>query len=258
MKTATTTLAIGDVHGCVDELDMLVSKAIDINHRINNIVFLGDLIDRGPDSLGVIQYAMDLKESFSVKLIRGNHDDRFIRFHKHRTEGNEEALSSMTTRYSWYDWKPISDEIDSDLYDFMASGLYYLRDMDRGVIFVHGGIPPRLNILPMDPTEVFALSNRKRKQYNQMMYLRFVSEDLEFVKCYEEGANDRFWALDYDGRFGHAYFGHTPHQFIEHNMYPHATCLDHGGVFGGSLAGVIIEDGRTDVTVTQKAMRKYA
>lgn len=76
--------AIGDVHGCIDLLDKLLAE-IEADHRARPdarglIVLLGDLIDRGPDSRGVIERASTLApEGFRVIALAGNHEEILLR-----------------------------------------------------------------------------------------------------------------------------------------------------------------------------------
>lgn len=60
------TLIIGDIHGCLTTLQALIAKA----GPVDQIVSVGDLIDRGPDSLGVIQYCIDN----NIQVCLGNHE----------------------------------------------------------------------------------------------------------------------------------------------------------------------------------------
>src|SRR3954466_10534253 len=79
------TYAIGDIHGCLDKLrnlfDILEAHA---GKRPARYVFLGDYIDRGPDSRGVIEFLMDLQEERpdAVICLRGNHEQLAIDAHR--------------------------------------------------------------------------------------------------------------------------------------------------------------------------------
>ncbi len=75
--------AIGDIHGRLDLLDELLEKIdADVAARKNadtQLIFLGDLVDRGPDSAGVIERAMELaRESDKVRFLMGNHEEMFL------------------------------------------------------------------------------------------------------------------------------------------------------------------------------------
>ncbi|MBN1830521.1 MAG: serine/threonine protein phosphatase [Deltaproteobacteria bacterium] len=71
---------VGDVHGCLDMLRRLMDK-IDWRPNQDNLIFLGDYIDRGKESKGVIDYILDLKkESSRVQCIMGNHENILLDF----------------------------------------------------------------------------------------------------------------------------------------------------------------------------------
>lgn len=75
----------------------------------------------------------------------------------------------------------------------------------------------------------------------------------------EETEADPFWAQVYDGRFGHAYYGHTPYvDRTEPMRWEHATGIDLGCVHGGRLCAVVLEVGKAPVAVTVPARQKYA
>lgn len=69
-------ISIGDIHGCFDDfVDLL--KAIGPIGLEDKIIFLGDLIDRGPQSREVVEKIREMKESMPdrVFIVRGNHED---------------------------------------------------------------------------------------------------------------------------------------------------------------------------------------
>ena len=77
--------AIGDSHGCLDELKTLDQMILDdlqarpvANH---NIIFLGDYVDRGPDSAGCLQYLLERRATdTNVACLKGNHEEKMIEF----------------------------------------------------------------------------------------------------------------------------------------------------------------------------------
>lgn len=72
MASKTATRVIGDVHG---QLEMF-QQAID---GVDDIVLLGDLVDRGPDSPGCLRLALDLLDEGRARMVRSNHDDKLFR-----------------------------------------------------------------------------------------------------------------------------------------------------------------------------------
>jgi serine/threonine protein phosphatase 1 len=71
---------IGDVHGCSAELVRLI-ETLPLNSA-DTVVFLGDYIDRGPDSRGVVSYLLELQNQkpSALKFLKGNHEDMLLSF----------------------------------------------------------------------------------------------------------------------------------------------------------------------------------
>ncbi len=74
------TYVIGDIHGCLDELVLLL-EGIPLEPA-DRLVFLGDYVDRGPDSRAVISYLIHRQRSRSEEMIflKGNHEDMFLSY----------------------------------------------------------------------------------------------------------------------------------------------------------------------------------
>jgi len=77
MKIESRIVAIGDIHGCYDELIQLIGK-LNIQPD-DHVIFLGDYIDRGPKSLEVIEYLIQFKQDYKNSiLLVGNHEIMFL------------------------------------------------------------------------------------------------------------------------------------------------------------------------------------
>ena len=70
------TIAIGDIHGCLKALDELIELISPTS--TDTIVFLGDYIDRGPASRGVIERVLSLENECNVIALRGNHEEMLL------------------------------------------------------------------------------------------------------------------------------------------------------------------------------------
>lgn len=80
MMADKRTLIIGDIHGCLDMLKRLVEK-VGWHPDRDHLIFLGDYIDRGPDSKGVIDFLLELmNESKNIQCLMGNHESLFLDF----------------------------------------------------------------------------------------------------------------------------------------------------------------------------------
>lgn len=157
--------AIGDVHGRNDLLKNLLAqiKADDLARGVadTQIIFLGDLVDRGPDSAGVIETAMALKASDrKVRFLLGNHEEVFIQTCRNRDTkilrfflrigGAATLLSYPITRAEYLALS--HEELDARLATLVPEAhLAFLESFeDRIVIgdyaFVHAGIRPGVPI----------------------------------------------------------------------------------------------------------------
>jgi len=141
------TWVCGDIHGEFEKLKSAF-KNTPATHG-DTIVFLGDFIDRGPDSFGVIEFINGLKRYFNVITINGNHDSEFVwglktgnyDFYNH---GQKETLESyrkncrpdisiyLDRTFAWVDLPVLHKS-------FFESLISYHLD-DFGNLFVHGGI----------------------------------------------------------------------------------------------------------------------
>ncbi len=131
--------AIGDVHGCVTELRMLINKlplAAD-----STLVFLGDYIDRGPNSKEVIETILELGRSFHVVPLMGNHERMLLRFWaKPRSENAAMFIfnGGSATLASYAD--------DTGQFRIPEKHLTFLRSLPLchqtdDYFFVHAGVP---------------------------------------------------------------------------------------------------------------------
>ena len=131
-------IAIGDIHGCAHTFKKLVEK-IELSQE-DELVLLGDMIDRGPDSKGVLDEILRLREKgHQVVLIMGNHEELLLNsgidfFIKDRwlNCGGRMTLSSFG-----------GDNLDLSVIDpiyvkLLSEGRDYYES--EGYIFVHGGL----------------------------------------------------------------------------------------------------------------------
>lgn len=158
----TPIYAVGDIHGHLQMLDEAIAKIEKDGGKDAQIVFLGDLVDRGPESAGVIDRLMKGQaEGRNWITLRGNHDRLFSYFMEDQPRPDPQILLGMdwfsgriggrstlasygistteTSRY--YQIHPIAREtIPREHVEFMASlPAYYEKD---GLLFVHAGIKP--------------------------------------------------------------------------------------------------------------------
>ena len=144
--------AIGDVHGEIEKLDRLLEYIREDARRLGaayRIVFLGDLIDRGPDSRGVVERAKSLCESGEAIAIKGNHEELMLHACDQRESvgiywwaenGGDETILSYVRVNGYAD--DFREAIDPAHISWLRGLPVMVRDETRGLVFVHGGIDP--------------------------------------------------------------------------------------------------------------------
>ena len=233
------TAIIGDVHGLLAPLEALVDTLAP--GPADRLVFVGDLVDKGPDPAGVVQYVRRLHETarFEVVLVEGNHEERHKRYYLN-TEERPKVARRMAGE------SPELAELDSRLSAsdraYLAAAQPFLRLPDWNVLVVHGGIPGAMRTFPETPEEVAGLTGKDRDRYRKVLRTRYISaDDGSFLALGDNAPGDPFWAEAYDGRFGHVVFGHQP--FLgSPACFPHATGVDTGAVHGGDLTALVLPD----------------
>ncbi|MGI5480134.1 polynucleotide kinase-phosphatase [Streptomyces lavendofoliae] len=207
---------IGDIHGCSSELETLLAKLgyEDGAHpEGRTAVFVGDLVDRGPDSPGVLRRVMGMVASGDALCVPGNHENKLGRWLKgrqvQRTHGLAETIAQLEGE---------SEEFRERVREFI-DGLvsHYVLDGGRLVV-CHAGLPEKYH---------GRTSGRVR---SHALYGETTGETDEF------GLPVRYpWAEDYRGRAAVVY-GHTP--VPSTSWINNTICLDTGAVFGGRMTAL--------------------
>ena len=78
------TLAISDIHGCLDPLRKMF-EIIEPSPE-DHLIFVGDYVDRGPDSRGVIDFLIGVKNKYNATFLHGNHEEKFLLSHLDKTD----------------------------------------------------------------------------------------------------------------------------------------------------------------------------
>ena len=216
---------IGDVHGCASELRTLLTElgwrleydgglAIGAVHPLGRqAVFVGDLVDRGPDTPGVLRLVMGMVAAGTALCVSGNHEAKLVRALRGRqvtvSHGLAESLAQLGAE---------SDDFRGRALTFMDGLIsHYVLD-DGKLIAAHAGLKESYHGRSSGRVRSFAL------------YGDTTGETDEY------GLPVRYpWAKDYRGQAMIVY-GHTPVPRAE--WINNTICLDTGVVFGGSLTAL--------------------
>jgi len=193
-------LAVGDIHGCLDRLQRLQEEVLPELPPQTRLVLLGDYIDRGPDSAGVLEALLKLRQDRpETVFLLGNHESLLLgALTGHRRElwllnGGLETLESYGL-----DAGQLGDLPEAHL-EFMRSLALYWQSDEH--IFVHAGLRPGLPL--------------EEQSERDLLWIR-----------------EEFFLSDYD--FGKTVvFGHTP--FPQPLVRPGRVGIDTGAVYGGRL-----------------------
>ncbi|MGI5403487.1 polynucleotide kinase-phosphatase [Streptomyces sp. CA-135486] len=207
---------IGDIHGCRSELETLLATLgyVDGAHPDGRTaVFVGDLVDRGPDSPGVLRRVMSMVASGNALCVPGNHENKLGRWLKGRNVQHTHGLAETIEQLEKED-----DAFREQVREFI-DGLVSHYVLDGGKLVVcHAGLPEKYH---------GRTSGRVR---SHALYGDTTGETDEF------GLPVRYpWAEDYRGRAAVVY-GHTP---VPNTSWINNTiCLDTGAVFGGKMTAL--------------------
>jgi protein phosphatase len=230
---------VGDVHGCADELSELLRRLgyvppeaeRPLNHpQGRRVVFLGDLVDRGPGIVEVLSLAMDAVDSGTALCVIGNHEWKLVRALWGRNvkvanglEASLEQLGKQPEAFS----RRVADFIESLPSHYVLDG--------GDLVVAHAGVPEEMHGRETERIRAFAMygdTTGERDQWGMPVRLN--------------------WAAHYRGRAAVVY-GHTA--VAEPEWQNNTINIDTGCVYGGSLTALRYPE-REIVSV--RALREYA
>ncbi len=216
---------IGDVHGCRAELEQLLDqlgyaidrdgagRPVNASHPTRRAVFLGDLVDRGPDTPGVLRLVMGMVAAGAALCVPGNHEAKLLKALRGKNVKRSHGLDASM------------EQLEKEPADFRTQveqfidGLisHYVLD-DGRLVVAHAGLIERYHGRASGRVREFCL------------YGQTTGETDEY------GLPVRYpWAQEYRGR-ALVLYGHTPVPDTE--WLNNTLCLDTGCVFGGRLTAL--------------------
>lgn len=244
-RTPKRSYVIGDIHGCLSELKKIIQLLIN-NEHINwqdRLIFLGDYVDRGPDSFGVIEYLVQLKTRYECVFLVGNHEIMFLEFFNNpksvrfdiwMKEGGEATLTSYFRQLN-----PTPKEKPASTVDIEE-----LKSITRQ------DIPP-LHRQFFDELKPYLLLKKTGKTYF-FSHAQLSSGFANMDKIFDHLKADSFKCQYFWGKYRYAGIykqpgmvfisGHTVQDEVKN--YGDVILMDTGCVFGGCLSVYCLDNKR--------------
>jgi serine/threonine protein phosphatase 1 len=223
--------AIGDIHGCLDELEQLLKRLEWIS--LDGIYHLGDLVDRGPDSGGVLALCRERK----MEGVLGNHEESILKHWDRIQAGGESAMN---------------DDKRRTLSQMTAEDTEYIRALptvkvveDLNAVLVHGGLWPSLEIA-RQPKNVIRCQMIKQGKPGDTRWWGKDASSHKSGRTEDQNKEDGYvrwyelWDQKYDVYYGHSVWAQPFIQKKEN--FGRTIGIDTGSCFGGALTASIIGD----------------
>lgn len=217
-------IAVGDIHGCLEEFDELM-KLVEFKQGADNLWLVGDLVDRGPASQGVLQRAREI----GAKVVRGNHEEWYIKRRRHYEKNRLDPQHKLPKP------PPLKEAIYKTLkeedFEFIET-MPVMAEIVPGWMVVHAGFEPSKPAYAQDG--------------GSCVRIRYVDKDGNFAKVGvgESPGENKRWAERWPGRenviYGHAVYSLDDPQID--NPVNGVTCygIDTGCSFGGNLTALML------------------
>jgi hypothetical protein len=214
------SIVVGDVHGCLDELKQLL-RDCEYDTRVDQVILVGDLVNKGPASAGVVRYARE--QNFLA--VFGNHDEAAL-FNWRRRQ----ALRDRGEAPDGGDKYAYVDDFDAADVAYISALPYTLSLPAYDAVVVHAGVVPGVPLESQHLADMYRMRNVARRQGSDGWH------------ALEKGNDGVAWATAYEGERGHVYFGHDAKRKLQRERY--ATGLDTGCCYGGALTAVVLPERR--------------
>jgi hypothetical protein len=222
------TLLVGDVHGCRAELEALLDQSGFTTG--DQLVLVGDLVARGPDTLGVL----DVVRRVGALFVRGNHEEKILGWHKEALEHERGGPPPTPLGRMHGEVARALRPVD---WSMLTSSPLWLDLPEHRVRVVHAGVAPGV------PIEA-----QKKKT---LLRVRSLGPRGEAISTRDGGEP---WGARYRGP-PHVVFGHNA--ATEPQLHRWATGLDTGCVYGGRLTALVLAEGQrvpSDVEERRRAL----
>lgn len=240
------TIIVGDVHGCRAELEALLDRVAFASG--DRLIFVGDLVARGPDSLGVL----DVARRTGAIVVRGNHEQKLLDWRDARRawmHGEAAAKKAIPPPPIGRMHRDIARSLRPVDWKLLETAPFFVDLPEHGACVVHAGLIPGLAIEAQSP--------------RTLMRIRTVRLTSTATRGKRGKAANVLWGAVYAGP-PQVVFGHNAAPGLQ--LHAWATGLDTGCVYGGRLTAMVLAEGqriprglaaRRAVLVSQPAQRVW-
>lgn len=228
MKQPRQTIVIGDIHGCLQEFEELLEK-LEYDQLYDRLILLGDLVDRGPQSIGVVRAA----RKHGAECIQGNHDNKYVRYWRHDQKSKQDPKYKNPMKFPKEKIEIYQQLSEEDL-KYLESCPFKKYIEEYNLLAVHAGVIPSCNPF-----------KQKNRTY---AHARFVDKDtykmlsIDKDNGFAQPSNSIHWSEAYEGSvdivYGHDVKSLEEVQVRYNNKGARTIALDTGCCFGGKLSAM--------------------
>ena len=162
------TVVVGDVHGMLPELLALlhlVGLTTD-----DHLVMVGDLVDKGPDSSGVVKHLRNMREAgFHITLVRGNHEEKNERFRRaYARAGDKVQMKGADELLA------LTKALAPEDIEFLESAVLFHALPEHDALVVHAGVLPSMEHLPTSE-EIGKMTKSELSKLERVMRVRHIT-----------------------------------------------------------------------------------
>lgn len=232
-------ITVGDIHGCIEEFKALLDQ-VKYRPGEDDLILLGDLLDRGPDPAAVVRFAREQQ----ARCIRGNHEETAIRWRRHeqcaKNVKNYKNPMKPKTSDRLAQWEAIPEE---DWKWIASLPNYIVFEKDR--VAVHAGCMPGVPIDKQEP-----------RHLNRLRYVHNETGEMVAFNGSDEGIPGTMWYDLWKGPET-VVFGHITSSEIIVGKYEKAIGIDTGCYGGGHLTAAIFQDANLERFEQVRAKQVY-
>lgn len=241
------TIIIGDVHGCLEEFRQLLDRC-NYNRSSDRLIVAGDLVDRGPDSAGVVKYV----RSLGAEAVMGNHEGKLLRRWRHIQKAKNDPKYRNPMKRS-ADQEQTIEALGYEDLVWLDRLPYYIDLPEHNTLVVHAGLAPNI--------PVHRQSREVLTMVRYIDYDRMIMVPLQ-VPGFKQPPNSFYWAEAYDGErhvvFGHNVIGDKPKFWRGIRDGVDCIGIDTGCVFGGYLTALVLDASGERSFEAVKALSNYS